>query len=182
MALDITFTLQDSDLEYFRDVMRKAQSGVNKLDEKDILTEVKALSNAVKTGVPDFVVERLHMLDTLVNMIEDAEWQIPDEERKDVISALAYFGEPTDLIPDHIPALGFLDDAIMIELVVEDLRENIDAFIEFCEYREREKTRRDPATITSEDWLDSKRKELHSRMRNRRNSRRSSRRSSYRVF
>ena len=182
MALDITFTLQDSDLEYFRDVMRKAQSGVNKLDEQDILTEVKALSNAVKTGVPDFVVERLHMLDTLVNMIEDAEWQIPDEERKDVISALAYFGEPTDLIPDHIPALGFLDDAIMIELVVEDLRENIDAFIEFCEYREREKTRRDPATITSEDWLDSKRKELHSHMRNRRNSRRSSRRSSYRVF
>ena len=182
MALDITFTLQDSDLEYFRDVMRKAQSGVNKLDEQEILTQVKALSNAVKTGVPDFVVERLNKLDTLVNMIEDAEWQIPDDERKDVISALAYFSEPTDLIPDHIPALGFLDDAIMIELVVEDLRENIDAFIEFCEYREREKTRRDPATITSEDWLDSKRKELHSRMRNRRSSRRSGRSSSFRVF
>ena len=36
MALDITFTLQDSDLEYFRDVMRKAQSGATNLDENEI--------------------------------------------------------------------------------------------------------------------------------------------------
>jgi uncharacterized membrane protein YkvA (DUF1232 family) len=182
MALDITFTLQDSDLEYFRDVMRKAKSGVTNLDEQEILTQVKALSSEVKTGVPEFVVERVNKLDTLVNMIEDAEWQIPDEERKDVISALAYFSDPTDLIPDHIPALGFLDDAIMIELVVSDLRENIEAFTEFCDYREREKTRRDPATITSGDWLDAKRKELHSRMRSRRSNRRSGRSSSFRIF
>jgi hypothetical protein len=115
-------------------------------------------------------------------MIEDAEWQIPEEERKDVISALAYFSDPTDLIPDHIPALGFLDDAIMIELVVAELKENIDAFTEFCVYRQREKNRRDPATITSGDWLDAKRKELHSRMQRRRSSRRSGRSSSFRVF
>lgn len=180
MALDITFHLQDSDLEYFRDVMRKAQSGVGKLDEKEILGKVRALSDEVKGEVPEFVTERLHQLDVLVDMIEDVEWQIPDEERNDVVSALAYFGEPEDLIPDHIPVLGFLDDAIMIELVVEDLRDNIEAFTEFCVYREREKSRRDPATITSDDWLDAKRRELHSRMRNRR-SRRSGRRS-FRIF
>ena len=182
MALDITFTLQDSDLEYFRDVMRKAQSEATKMNEEEILTQVKALSEEVKTGVPEFIVERLSKLDTLVYMIEDAEWQIPEEERKDVISALAYFSDPTDLIPDHIPALGFLDDAIMIELVVAELKENIDAFTEFCVYRQREKNRRDPATITSGDWLDAKRKELHSRMQRRRSSRRSGRSSSFRVF
>eukprot|EP00581_Thalassiosira_minuscula_P037308 CAMPEP_0184458458 /NCGR_PEP_ID=MMETSP0740-20130409/33320_1 /TAXON_ID=385413 /ORGANISM="Thalassiosira miniscula, Strain CCMP1093" /LENGTH=159 /DNA_ID=CAMNT_0026831123 /DNA_START=88 /DNA_END=564 /DNA_ORIENTATION=+ len=159
MALDITFTLQDEDLAYFRDVMRKAQSGAGSLDESEILKSVKALSHEIKADVPDFMASRLKQLDTLVAMVEDAEWQIPAEERSDVISALAYFGESEDLIPDHIPALGFLDDAIMIELVVGDLRDNIDAFTEFCEFREREKGRRDPSTITSEEWLIKKRKE-----------------------
>lgn len=180
MALDITFTLQDEDLAYFRDVMRKAQTGAGSIDESEILKNVKALSDEIKTDIPDFIASRLKQLDTLVAMVEDSEWQIPTEERSDVISALAYFGEAEDLIPDHIPALGFLDDAIMIELVVGDLRDNIDAFTEFCDFREREKGRRDPSTITSEDWLTEKRRELHSRLANRRSRRKRS--SSFRIF
>lgn len=180
MALDITFTLKDEDLAYFRDVMRKAQTGAGSIDESEILKNVKALSDEIKTDIPDFIASRLKQLDTLVAMVEDSEWQIPTEERSDVISALAYFGEAEDLIPDHIPALGFLDDAIMIELVVGDLRDNIDAFTEFCDFREREKGRRDPSTITSEDWLTEKRRELHSRLANRRSRRKRS--SSFRIF
>lgn len=181
MTIDITFSLNDTDLEYFKEVMRKASDGVAKLDERTILDTVKDLSSNVKEDVPQFVQQRLQQLDTLVRMVEDVEWQIPQEERDDVISALAYFGNPTDLIPDHIPTLGFLDDAIMIELVVSDLRENIDAYKEFSDYREREKKRRDPATITTDDWLAAKRKDLHNRMYHRRHS---SRRggSSFRIF
>jgi uncharacterized membrane protein YkvA (DUF1232 family) len=45
---------------------------------------------------------------------------------------LAYFSDPEDSGPDHIPVLGFLDDAIMIELVVEELKDNIEAFLASC--------------------------------------------------
>lgn len=181
MAIDITFSLEDSDLEYFRDVMKQAKSSSTTLSEEEILNKVRNSSQSLKSSVPSFVLSRLAQLDTLVAMVEDVQWQIPDEERADVMSALAYFSEPEDLIPDHIPALGYLDDAIMIELVVEDLKGDIDAFVEFCEYREREKVRIDPATITTDDWLDAKRRELHSKMRNRRSSRRSSGRG-FRIF
>ena len=114
-------------------------------------------------------------------MIEDDEWKIPEEERSDVLSALAYFSDAEDLVPDHIPVLGFLDDAIMIELVAEELKDDIEAFEEFCAYRIREEGRKD-TTITREEWLDSKRRELHSRMRNRRSKRRSGRSSFRSVF
>jgi uncharacterized membrane protein YkvA (DUF1232 family) len=40
-------------------------------------------------------------------MIEDSEWKILAQERADVLSALAYFSDPEDLVPDHIPVLGF---------------------------------------------------------------------------
>jgi len=174
MAFEVTFELKESDLDHFRDVMRKAQAGAKQLSETEILENAKTLSKDIKVEVPEFVSTRIQKLTTLIAMIEDDEWKIPEEERSDVLSALAYFSDPEDLVPDHIPVLGFLDDAIMIELVVEELKDDIDAFEEFCAYREREEGRSGDATITREEWLDSKRRELHSRMRNRRKSRRRS--------
>ncbi|QBY03742.1 DUF1232 domain-containing protein [Thalassotalea sp. HSM 43] len=172
MAFEVTFQLTESDLNHFRDVMRKAQDSAKHLSENVILSNAKNLINDVHDNVPEFVKERISKLQVLIAMIEDDEWQIPEVERNDVLSALAYFSEPEDLVPDDIPALGFLDDAIMIELVAGDLKDDIEAFEEFCSYREREKDRASE-TITKEDWLDAKRRELHSRMRNRRSSRRS---------
>ncbi len=171
MTIEVTFKLEDSDLEHFRTVMRQAQSGVEKLDEGIILANAKQLIKSVGDNIPTFVSERITKLESLIAMIEDSEWQIPAEERKDVLSALAYFSEAEDLVPDHIPVLGFLDDAIMIELVAKELESEIDAFTEFCEYRHRERNRAGE-DISKDDWLDAKRRELHSRMRNRRSRRR----------
>lgn len=179
MAFEVTFELKESDMEHFRTVMREAQSGAKKLSEAVILANAKSLSQDLKVDVPEFVSLRLKKLDALVKMIEDAEWEIPSEERADVLSALAYFSDPQDLVPDHIPVLGFLDDAIMIELVAEELKDDIEAFEEFCAYREREADR-GGADITREDWLGAKRRELHSRMRNRRTEKR--KRSSFRSI
>jgi len=182
MAFEVTFELKESDLDHFRNVMRQAQSGAKELSEQQVLANAKNLSLEVQGDVPEFVKLRLKKLEVLVAMIEDDEWQIPEQERSDVISALAYFSDPEDLVPDHIPVLGFLDDAIMIELVAEELQPDIEAFGEFCVYREREGERSGDNTVTREEWLDSKRRELHSRMRNRRATRRSGKSSFRSIF
>ena len=57
-------------------------------------------------------------------------------------------------------------------VLAEALKDDIEAFIEFCNYRTREEGRSGDATITREEWLGAKRRELHSRMRNRRSTRR----------
>ena len=181
MSFDITFNLKDSDLEYFRDVMRKAQTGVANIDEQHMLDNVRQLVSKIETDVPEFVAQRLKKLELLVTMIEDAEWNIPTESHQDIVSALAYFNNPEDLIPDHIPVLGFLDDAIMIELVVAELKDDMDDYSEFCSYRDREGVRKDRDTITRDEWLADKRSALHSRMRSRRNSRNSGR-LSFKIF
>ena len=132
--------------------------------------------------MPEFVRSRLAKLETLIAMIKDEEWAIPDIERRDVLGALAYFSDPQDLVPDHIPVLGFLDDAIMIELVVDELSDDIEAYQEFCDYRKREAGRRGDDIITKDDWLAEKRRELHDRMRARRKKRITSRKKFRSIF
>ena len=122
--------------------------------------------------MPEFVGDRLSRIQIMIDMVQDKEWRLPDEETTRVVNALAYFGEPEDLIPDHIPGLGFLDDAIMVELVVRELRHEIDAYADFCRFRSVEEKRRGGRgaedEVTREEWLAVRRKELQSRMRNRR--------------
>lgn len=45
--------------------------------------------------------------------------------------ALLYFLNPFDAIPDFIPAVGFLDDASMIALVVGSMRGEVQRFLEW---------------------------------------------------
>ena len=48
---------------------------------------------------------------------------------------IRYFGDPEDILPDHIPVIGYLDDVIMIELVVRELAHVRDAYDDFCDYQ-----------------------------------------------
>jgi len=52
--------------------------------------------------------------------------------KRSIIAALAtliYLVDPIDLIPDLLPALGFLDDAVVLTWVVRQIRRDIDAFL-----------------------------------------------------
>ena len=125
--------------------------------------------------VPDFVGDRLERIQLMVDMIRDDEWRLPAEESARVLNALAYFSEPEDLIPDHVPGLGFLDDAIMVELVARELRHEVDAYRRFCAFRTAEEARRrregEPIDeVTKEEFLSVRRKELHRQIRTRRRS------------
>ncbi len=176
MALNISFELQDQDLDYFRNIMQKTQQSVSQLSQSDVLSAARELASEVKHQVPEFVASRLKQLELLVAMVEDKEWDLTDEEKLDVLSALAYFAKPEDLIADHLPVLGFLDDAIMIELVAQELADDLQAYSEFTSFRQAEIERRGAEAQTSKaDWLESKRQELQSWMRRRRAEKRASR-------
>ena len=173
MPLKVTFELEDKDLQYFRRNMKQAQSAVAKLSEAEVLSKAEGMIGEVKAAKPPaFVSQRVDMLNSLIDMVRDTEWNLADKQRKNVVAALAYFADPHDLIPDHIPVLGFIDDAIMIELVVSELKEEIDAFNDFNRYRKEEKARNRNPNITREEYLVVKRRALHARMQRRRTSRR----------
>jgi len=178
VPLKVTFELSDADLRHFRKVMREARSRAKHSDETALVASARQLLDHVKEAqVPDFVRTRLVQLETMIAMLEDSEWDLKGVDRDRVTSALAYFDEPLDLIPDHVPGFGFLDDAVMVELVVRELKHDIEAFEDFCAYRRAEEKQRGgrEADVTREEWIGAKRRQLHSRMRRRRQRTRRSR-------
>jgi uncharacterized membrane protein YkvA (DUF1232 family) len=170
MRLRVSFDLEESDLNHFRLIMREARNAAAHSSPEEIVAGAKHLLAKVGTdNIPRFIEERLSNLDLMIRMLADHEWRLPKQEAARVLNALAYFSEPDDLIPDHIPGLGFLDDAIMIELVARELKHELEAYRDFCDFRARKPSARPKSPdVTREEWLAERRKELQTRMRRRR--------------
>lgn len=174
MPLDITITLSDEDLQKFQDSVDKGKIAVSDAEGAEEI-EAKAAKMIEMTHdveLPQFISDRLLKLQILLNMIRDSEWQLNEEEINSVRGALYYFVDPEDVIPDHIPGIGFLDDAMYAEIVIQELKTEIKMYQEFCQFRIAEEQRRrnrgmDPH-VGREDWIADKRAILHSRMRERR--------------
>jgi len=174
MGLRVTFELDDNDLRHFQLIMQQARTTAARIAPEEIVASAEELLSSIDSeSAPAFVAERLQKLRLLIDMLSDIEWRLPQAEANRVLNALAYFAEPDDLIPDSIPGLGFLDDAIMIELICRELKHEVEAYEDFCDYRAR--VRRDAGgnkRVSRDDWLESRRSKLQSRMRRRKRKQR----------
>jgi len=171
MGLSINIELSDNDLDHFQEVLKRAQETAGAKSSREITdAAAKLLVDAHGTHAPEFITERLAKLEHLINMVHDEGWALPDEEKSRVLTALTYFADPKDVIPDHVPVVGYLDDAIMIELCVRELKHELESYIDFTSFRANEATDRglDPVTLGRAEWLEDRRQELQERMRRRR--------------
>ena len=170
MSLRVTFELDESDLQHFRLIMRAARQSAARLSPGDIVAAANGrLERMADHTPPAFVAERLEKLKLLIKMLTDIDWRLPHADARRVLCALSYFNETNDLIPDHVPGLGFLDDAIMIELVVRELRHELEAYRDFCDFRRQKVAEMKNKPLTRRNkWLENRRQELQERMRRRR--------------
>ena len=172
MPMSFHLELSDQDLSHFQQAIEKAKaSAVGKSDAEITASARALLESAGKGTLPDFISKRLVQLDSLIAMLVDEAWDLPAEDRVRVLGAMAYFSESDDLIPDSIPVLGYFDDAIAIELSAIELKHELDAYNEFCEFRQEQATALgvDASGVGRADWLTSRRDELINRMHRRRN-------------
>jgi uncharacterized membrane protein YkvA (DUF1232 family) len=135
-SFKVTFKLDEDDAKYFRSLFRKAKKTASDQDEPEILSAARSLIKSVRHNkkTPGFVLEAIDTLQDMTEMIEDKDYEAPAKVRNEVLAALAYFANAEDLIPDDIPVLGFLDDAIMIKIVEEQFKHELHAFRKFRKF------------------------------------------------
>jgi len=171
MGMRFSLELSDRDLRFFREALTRARHAVRDAEESEIIEAIGDVLAEIKSEepLPDFVSRRIPQLESMIRMLQDEEWRLPAEDRERLLATFVYFGDPEDILPDHIPVVGYLDDVIMIELVVRELRHVRDAYDDFCDFRDnydkRNKSRIDSAV--RRDRIDRKRQQLHQRMKRR---------------
>ena len=171
MSLTLNFELNDRDLEHFHAAMEASKKAAEGRSDAEIIENAgRLLADAQKVRIPDFILSRLLRLDDMIAMLRDEAWALEATDRQRVLSALVYFNNPNDVIADSVPVLGYLDDAVMIEMCVRDLQHELDSYDDFCDFRQRQAERLglDPAKVGRADWLGGRREELVDRMHQRR--------------
>jgi uncharacterized membrane protein YkvA (DUF1232 family) len=171
--MDISIQLSDDDLDFFVKGMREVEGSIAGRDPDHIIAAAqKLLAESGGAHAPPFIAERMGSVESLISMAKDVGFNLPEADRQRVLASLAYLADPQDMIPDHVPVLGFLDDAIMVELCRRDLQFEIEAYDDFCTWREQEARARgeDPAKLMVEraDWADARAAEAIARMHRRR--------------
>ena len=154
----VTFKLGDEDLTHLKRMMRSAAA--KEKDPQKIVDAARAMARRAREAKPpDYVLERITTIEDIVRMVEDTEWRLPASVRKRVCSALAYFAEPHDLIPDH-----------MIEIMAEGFLPEIQGYRSFCRYRDSISRRLSSATQGPllQQRLVAKRRQLRARIQARR--------------
>jgi uncharacterized membrane protein YkvA (DUF1232 family) len=172
MTLRLVVEFSEADLEHYRRVLRSAwQRGGERTEAEVVRAAQRLLGKIGESPRSAAVRKRFEDLAALIAMLEDRDWAIEGEDRERILSVTSYFAEPLDLIPDSIPGLGYLDDALMAELILRELRPELEAYRDFCSFREhQEQLRGAEAQIDRADWLATKRRQLFARMKRRRAS------------
>jgi uncharacterized membrane protein YkvA (DUF1232 family) len=169
MTLKLVIELGEADLEYYRKVAQAIRRRNLQRGEKELVGRARELlERSRKAEAPDYVRKRLDDLGTLIAMLEDREWPLEQEDRQRIVDAMRYFADPVDIIPDTLPGLGLLDDALMAELVIRELKHDLDGYRDFRQYREnQEALRGKDVRVSREDWLAAKRRQIFLRIKRR---------------
>jgi len=173
MPLTVTLEFSDQELEYFQSLVDAIRERNSERSPHEIAVtaaaEVERLRSAARSS---FVARRIDRVGRLIAMIEDPDWALPEPERVRILAALAYVADANDLVPDDVPVLGLVDDAIMLELLLREFRHELEAYEEFDAFRREQLALRDKPDqhrhVSVADWLDSRRQALHARMAERR--------------
>ncbi len=169
--MQLTFELSERDLGYFRSALQAARAAVKDAEESEIIEAIRDVLDEIRSNepLPDFVGRRIPELESLIQMLTDSEWHLPDADREQLLATFVYFGDPEDILPDDIPVIGYLDDVIIIELVTRELEHVRKAYDDFCEYRDAfdREHGKDVDAALRRDRLDRRRQQLHQRMKRR---------------
>ena len=157
MSVRVSFNLDDADLEHLAAIAQQTQLRARSEPADAIVAGAReVLETANRAQLAGFVKERYSRLESMLQMVEDAQWGLSAEDRQRTLNALACFGSSSAAAP----ASGLLDHAIMIELVRRDR--------DFCRFRDSYDKKHAARDADRERWLEERCASLQERMHKRR--------------
>ena len=101
MTMKIAFELSDRDLNFFRNALKQSRHAVRDADESEIIDVIRDVLDEIRRNepLPDFVSVRIPQLESLISMLTDDEWHLPESDRERLLATFVYFADPEDILP-----------------------------------------------------------------------------------
>lgn len=78
---------------------------------------------------------RLARAESLRRMLDDPDWSLSADVAQSGRRLLDYIRRIDDLIPDDLPLIGHLDDALLVELSWSEFAGEVQDYLDYCRFR-----------------------------------------------
>lgn len=138
-AIDIT----EGQLLRFNELARSLNEGMPALTADQMAGVARrVLRTAATGGQSPFIASRMRRAAEMRALTAESGWTSPQETARRIRDLIAYLDDPNDLIRDDIPVIGRLDDALLVDIAMDTLRDEVEDYAEFRRYRFSEAARR----------------------------------------
>lgn len=151
------FRLSTLDIDRFNRLLADLGRRQQPLDCDQVVTAARLLSNGqAADAAPPCILQRLRRAETVAQMLADPNWQPANDAVLPATQVLEYLRGHEDLIPDWLPQMGRLDDAIVIDTAWPQLEGEVRSYLDYRRLRQVEAQLRgrdsDSFNFSREDW------------------------------
>jgi len=156
-------TLTPFDLDRFNNLLLRLGSPRPPLGCDQLVTAARELCDRSILAVePPSIRERMRRMETAARMLNDRDWAAANDANNTAQLVVDYAAGSDNLIPDWVPKVGHLDDAIVIDAAWPRLADEIDDYLDFCRLRAFESATPAgsvPQRFNRGDWQRARREE-----------------------
>ena len=115
----------------------------------------RVLRAAMKGQESAFIKVRMRRAGEMRSALKDKQWTILAPLEAKMRAIIAYIDDPTSLIPNDVPTIGCLDDAILVDVAMDSLRGELEDYADFCRFRWSEAARLQTTEVQTdrEHWM-----------------------------
>jgi uncharacterized membrane protein YkvA (DUF1232 family) len=120
--------LSEEEIAKLRELVRERAKHMNEDDLRTLLDKEQSAEkrlSSLNASLPRMVTHVRLGFGLVKDYVQGNYRKLPFWSVASVAAALGYFLAPTDLIPDFIPGIGYLDDAAVLALVLSGIREDL---------------------------------------------------------
>jgi len=123
-------------LQHFNDLIAQIDLGRQPLQRDQVASAARELIDQPRNGLaPHCIRQRMRRAGALDMMMTDPEWEALAVAQVAAAIVVDYLRGSFNLIPNAVPVVGRLDDAVMVESAWPVTAEEVRNFLDFCRLR-----------------------------------------------
>jgi len=123
--------MHEHEHQHTEDVIESIAGQVNPEDEHRVLNDVNEKVKTLDHSNNSTIKELLQHVKLAFSMLRDKHYNLSWKSKSLLIAGLLYFLLPSDLTPDFIPIIGYIDDAAVISAIFKRLAHEVKSYETF---------------------------------------------------